>query len=232
MVERGGRRGAGNGQEEWADGSTRPAEEEPEPEADARPELRLGTMLQLEARQAGHDHDWRAYVAGRRCCRPARRCRSGCWPSRCRAASRRRPRSRPAGGSTRSCCGWSSGRPAPLPEGGGERDRPGWRHVELPIAGQLPERPGQPAGRADVRPDRGADRSAAAGLGRRAWLVAQLRPHARPRPLLARRRLAGRGAAPPSGGSPSAAEAPQPGYQASTVGWAPTCAPAWSGRSR
>ena len=50
---------------ESAEGSTRPTEEEPEPEPDARPELRLGTLLQLEAREAGHDHDWRAYVAGR-----------------------------------------------------------------------------------------------------------------------------------------------------------------------
>ena len=32
-------------------------------ESDA--ELRLGTILQLEAREAGHGQDWRDYVAGR-----------------------------------------------------------------------------------------------------------------------------------------------------------------------
>jgi len=63
------RRGAGQGVVESAGGPTRPddgeVEPDPEPEPRPEPELRLGTMLQLEARRAGHGYDWRAYVAGR-----------------------------------------------------------------------------------------------------------------------------------------------------------------------
>jgi hypothetical protein len=49
--------------------SGEPTASEPEPEPDDEPEpdaeLRLGTIFQLEARQAGHSDDWREYLAGR-----------------------------------------------------------------------------------------------------------------------------------------------------------------------
>jgi hypothetical protein len=77
VADIGGRRGAGRGTVERVGRSTRSvdgeAEEEGGPEPDPEPEpgsgsfveARLGTVLQREARQAGHEHDWREYVAGR-----------------------------------------------------------------------------------------------------------------------------------------------------------------------
>ncbi|HEY3111504.1 MAG TPA: hypothetical protein VGL23_22295, partial [Chloroflexota bacterium] len=68
MADNVARRGARQRLVESARRPARPADGEAEPEPEPEPaeaELRLGTMLQLEARQAGYGYNWRAYVAGR-----------------------------------------------------------------------------------------------------------------------------------------------------------------------